>query len=75
MDDYIGTAIYFEVIFSFLYHYYFFYTSFGLIYLAFHKTFVFIDQLDFVNFIRNKNRLQPLIKHRNRIQHWLVSIA
>ena len=69
MDNYIGAAISFDAIFDFLYRYYFLRTSFRLVYLASHKTFVFTDQLDFVELTGEKNRLRPSMKHRNRIRH------
>ena len=65
MDDHIRTAISFKVMFSFLYQYYFSYASFGLVYLAPHKTFIFTDQIDFVGFTGDKNGLQPSMKHRD----------
>lgn len=69
MDDHIRTAISFKVMFSFLYQYYFSYASFGLVYLAPHKTFIFTDQIDFVGFTGDKNGLQPSMKHRDWIQY------
>lgn len=72
MDDYIGAATFFEAMFDFLHNYYFLRASFGSVYLVPHKTFVFIYQLDFVGFIKDKNGLRPLMKHRDWIQHWLT---
>ena len=70
MDDHIWAATSFQVIFDFLYEYYFPQASFGPIYLALHKTFVFTDQLDFVGFTGDKNGLWLSMKHRDWIQHW-----
>lgn len=65
IDDHMGAAISFEAIFYFLHHYYFSYAIFGSIYLASYKTFVSTDQIGFVRFIGDKNRLWPLVKYRN----------
>ncbi len=43
MDDLIGAAISFETMFNFLHWYYFLHASFGFVYLAPYKTFVFTD--------------------------------
>lgn len=69
MDDQIGAAISFEAMFSFLHQYYFSRTSFGPVYLAPHKTFVFTDQLDFIGFTGDKNGLRPSMKHQDWIQN------
>ncbi len=50
MDDQIGATISFKAMFDFLNHYYFPCAIFGPVYLALHKTFIFIDQLDLVGF-------------------------
>ena len=70
MDDYIGAAISFEAIFDFLHEYYFPRASFGSVYLALHKTFIFTDRIDFIGFTRDKNGLRLSVKHRDRIRHW-----
>lgn len=75
MDNYIGAAIFFEAMFYFLHYYYFPCTIFGPVYLASHKTFVFTDQLDFVGFIRDKNKLRPSIKYKKRINHWSTPMS
>lgn len=54
MDDNIGAAISFEAMFNSLHEYYFLWASFGPIYLALHKTFIFTDHLDFVRFTGKK---------------------
>lgn len=64
MDDHIGAAISFEAMFNFLHQYYFPRARFGPIYLAPHKTFVFTDQLGFVEFTGDKNGLRPSMKQR-----------
>lgn len=70
MNNHIGAATSFEGIFNFLYKYYFPQASFGPVYFIPHTTFVFIDQLDFVGFLRDKSGLRPLVKHKYRIRHW-----
>lgn len=75
MDNHIGAAFFFETMFHFLHYYYFSCVIYGPVYLTLHKTFVFIDQLDFVGFTGDKNRLQPSVKHRNRINHWSISMS
>ena len=51
--------------FDFLHKYYFPRASFGPVYLALHKTFGFTDQLDFVEFTGDKNRLWLSMKYRD----------
>ena len=58
--------------FNFWHHYYFSQVIFRLVYLATHKTFVFTDQSDFVEFIGDKNGLRPLVKYKNQIQDWPI---
>ncbi len=72
MNDHIGAAFSFETMFDFLHHHYFSYTNFGPVHLVPHKTFIFTDQLDFVEFTEDKNRLRPSMKHRERIRHWPI---
>lgn len=69
MDDHIGAAVSFGAMFNFLHRYYFPRASFGPVYLAPHKTFIFADQLDFVGFTGDKNGLRPSVKHRDQIYH------
>ena len=70
MDDHIGAAIFFEAMFDFLHYYYFPRAIFGPVYLALHKTFIFTDQLDFVGFTGDKNRLRLSMKYKEWIRHW-----
>lgn len=49
--------------FNLLCKYKFFQASFKFIYFTFYKIFVFINQLDFIDIIKNKNRFQLLIKY------------
>lgn len=62
-----GTATSFEAMFDFLHNYYFPQASFESVYFTSYKTFVFINQLDFIEFTEDKNGLQLLIKYRNWI--------
>ncbi len=75
MDDYIGVAISFEVMFDFLHHYYFPRAIFGPVHFTPYKTFIFTDQLDLVGFTSDKNRLRSSMKQRERIQHWPTPIT
>ncbi len=70
MDDHIRAAISFQAMFDFLHHHHFPRTIFGPVYLAFYRTFIFTDQLNFVGFTGNKNGLWPSMKHREQIRHW-----
>ncbi len=77
IDDHIEAAISFEAIsfeamFNFLPKYYFPLASFGSVDLASHNIFVFTDQRNFVCFTGDKERLQPSMKHKERIQHWPI---
>ncbi len=72
MDDHIGSAIIFEAIFNCFHQYYFPCAGFELVYLTLHKTFIFIDQRDFVSFTGDRNELRPLMKHGDQIQDWRI---
>lgn len=67
IDDPIGVAISFKVMFNFLHHYYFSRVFSRSVYLGLYKTFVFTDQLNFAGFIGDKNGLSSLMKHREQI--------
>ena len=75
MDNHIRATISFKAIFNFLHKYYFPCACFEPVYLTPYKTFVFTDQLDFVDFTEDKNRLRSSMKHRDRIQHWPIPIS
>lgn len=69
-DDHIGAATSFDSMFEFLHEKYFPRAAFGPIYLAPKKTFLFMDQLDFIGFTGSHGTLRPSMRHKRRIRDW-----
>lgn len=72
MDDYMRAAISFEAMVEFLHTSYFSQAAFGPVYLSGHKTNVFADSLEMVEFTESLEGLRPAVKHRERAMNWKV---